>query len=69
MFSISHILTILAADDKINMLPFLSAKRGKEVNGVEVTSIMISFLISVAAGVIASFIYEAIRRWLNRRKK
>jgi len=34
-----------------------------------VDKILISFLISVLAGIIASFIYDAIRKWLNRRKK
>ena len=36
---------------------------------VDIASFVESFLISVLAGVIASFIYESIRKWLNGRKK
>ena len=32
-------------------------------------TVLISFLISVLAGIAASFIYDIICKWLNRRKK
>lgn len=32
-------------------------------------TVLISFLISVLAGIVASFIYDIICKWLNRRKK
>lgn len=34
-----------------------------------IESIMITLLFSVIAGVIANFLYDCIRKWLNGRKK
>lgn len=36
---------------------------------VDIVGFVESFLISVFAGVVASFIYEAVRKWVNGRKK
>lgn len=54
---------------KINMLPLLSANRGKEVSTVAIATFISSFLISVLAGIAANCVYDAVRKWLNGRKK
>lgn len=51
------------------MLPLLSANRGKEVSTVAIATFISSFLISVLAGIAANCVYDAVRKWLNGRKK
>lgn len=51
------------------MLPTPVRLTGKEVNMVGLFSLIISFLISVLAGIAANFVFEAICKWLNGRKK
>lgn len=63
-------LNFIELSDIINSLPNSNPlNHGKEVKVVEVLTAIISFLISVIAGMVADFLYNCIRKWLNGRKK